>query len=91
MTVMALAGFLLYLDWRSILYALFGGLLAQFAYIAAGSILGVIHLPAMVMGFLVVTIFFSYAAQGLGFVTPVPLLKLSTPEESFLKDADLEK
>ncbi len=90
-TVMALAGFLIYLDWRSIIYALIGGLLAQFAYIASAAILGIIHLPAMVMGFTIVGIVFTYAAQGLGFVTPVPLLKLSTPEKSFLKDADLDK
>lgn len=91
MTVMALAGFLIYLDWRSVIYALFGGLLAQFTYIAATAVFDIIHLPAMVLGFVVVTLFFSLAAQGLGFVTPVPLEKISKPEESFLKDADLDK
>lgn len=91
LTAMALGGFLIYLDWRAVIYALFGAILAQFTYIAATSVLEIVHLPAMVMGFVVIGIFFALAAQGLGFVTPVPLEKISKPEECLLKDLELSE
>ncbi len=87
LTAMALAGFLLYLDYRSVIYALCAAILAMFVYIASAAVLQYVHLPAMVMGFLVTTIFFAIAAQGLGFVTVVPLEKISIPEKCMLKDA----
>lgn len=86
LTAMALGGFLVYLDYRSMIYALCGALLAQWAYIAADSILKPLELPAMMIGFLIVTTFFALAAQGLSFVTPVPLEKISKPENCVLKN-----
>lgn len=88
LTAMALGGFFLYLDYRSVIYALFGAMLAQFAYIAAVVTLEIVHLPAVVSGFVIVTLIFVYAAQGLDFVTPVPMEKISKPENTLLKNAD---
>jgi urea transporter len=89
LTAMALGGFLLYLDYRSIIYAMFGALLSQLTYIAADTLLKPLELPAMMMGFLLITIFFSLAAQGLSFVTPVPLEKISKPENCILKNGQI--
>lgn len=85
LTAMALAGFLLYLDWRSVGIALLGALSAQWVYIAAGVILKPLGLPAMPIGFCIVTWFVVLAAQGLDAFTPVPLEKLSKPENCILK------
>ena len=89
LTVMALAGFFLYLDYRSIIYALFGGLLAQLVYIAASVVLKPMGLPAMVAGFALTTACFVLAAQVFGFVKVVPMEKLSKPENCILKNGEI--
>lgn len=89
LTAMALAGFFLYLDWRTIILALLGALLAQWVYIAAGVILKPLGLPAMPIGFCITTWFFVLAAQGLGAIKPVPLEKVSKPENCILKNGEV--
>ncbi|MGB5168169.1 MAG: urea transporter [Acidimicrobiia bacterium] len=87
LTMMALGGFFIYLDWRAFLYALIGGVLAMWVYIAAESILAGSHLPAMVAGFAIVNAFMTYAAKFLGTVRLVDMENLSIPEKSLLKNA----
>lgn len=86
LTVMALAGFFLYLDYRSVIYALIGGAVAQMVYLAATQVLTPLGLPAMVAGFVITTAFFVLGAQGLATIEVIPLEKVSKPENSLLRD-----
>lgn len=56
-------------------------------YVAAESILAGSFLPAMVAGFAIVNAIMTYSAKFLGSVRLIDMENLSTPEESFLKDA----
>lgn len=85
LTAMALAGFFLYLDWRSLGMAFLGALLAQWVYIAAVVFLKPLGVPAMPAGFVLVTWIIVLGAQGLDAFTPVPLDKVSKPENCILK------
>lgn len=87
LTMMALGGFFIYLDWRAFIYAVIGGLLAMWVYVAVESILAGSFLPAMVAGFAIVNAIMTYSAKFLGSVRLVDMENLSIPEKSLLKDA----
>ena len=87
LTMMALGGFFIYLDWRSFIYAVIGGVLAMWVYVAIESISAGSFLPAMVAGFAIVNVIMTYAAKFLGSVRLIDMANLSIPEKSFLKDA----
>lgn len=87
LTMMALAGFFIYLDWRAFVYALIGALLALWVFVAVEAMLEGSFLPAMVAGFALVNAVMTYAAKYLGSVRLVDMANLSIPEKSFLKDA----
>jgi len=87
LTMMALGGFFIYLDWRAFIYAVIGGVLAMWVYVAIESILAGSFLPAMVAGFAIVNVIMTYAAKFLGSVRLIDMANLSIPEKSFLKDA----
>lgn len=85
--VIGLAGFFLYFELRSVLYALIAGILALLIHVMAGVILKPWGLPPIVAAFVITTLIFMWGAQGLKFVTPVPVERLSKPEDSLLKNA----
>jgi urea transporter len=87
LTCMALGGFFLYLTWRSVLYALLGALLSMWAFVALAALLNPLGLPALTVGFVVVTWIMLLGAQAFDFVKLVPLARLSKPEEH-LKHAE---
>ena len=87
LTMMALGGVFIYLDWRSFIYAVIGNVLAMWVFMAASTILAVFHLPAMVIGFAIVTALMTYSAKFFGAVRLIDMDKISIPEKSLLKDA----
>jgi urea transporter len=81
LTAMALGGFFLYFTWRSTVYALLGSILALWAFVVLAALLNPIGLPALSSGFVVVVAIMMLGAQTYEFVRPVPLDRLSRPEE----------
>ena len=81
LTCMALGGFFLYFTWRSVVYALLGALLSMWAFVAFATLLNPLGLPALTVGFVVVTWIMLLGAQTYDFVKLVPLTRLSKPEE----------
>ena len=87
LTAMALGGFFLYFNRWTVIYALLGGLLSIWAFLAFAALLNPLGLPALTIGFVVVTWIMLLGAQTYDFVKLVPLSKLSKPEEH-LKQAE---
>ena len=81
LTAMALGGFFLYFNGWTVIYALLGGLLSIWAFLAFAALLNPLGLPALTIGFVVVTWIMLLGAQTYDFVKLVPLSRLSKPEE----------
>jgi urea transporter len=81
LTAIALGGFYLYFSWRSVIYALLGALLSIWFFVALSVILEPMGLPATVLPMVLVVWIMLLGAQTFGFVKPVPLSKISRPEE----------
>lgn len=69
------------------MYAVIGGILATWVYVAVESILAGSFLPAMVAGFAIVNAIMTYRAKFLSTVRLINMENLSIRERSFLKDA----
>ncbi len=81
LTAIGLGGFFLVFSGRSLVYALIGSLLALWVFLVMAVLLNPLGLPALSIGFVLVTAIMMLGAQTFGFVQQVPLTQLSKPEE----------
>ena len=82
LTAMALGGVFLVLTWRSLLYALFGAVIASWLWASVAIFLKPIGMPVLTSTFVLVTwlmLLGQYAFQAL---VPVPPAESTTPEEN---------
>jgi len=81
LTAIGLGGFFLVFNRRSLVYALIGSLLALWVFLVMAVLLNPLGLPALSIGFVLVTAIMMLGTQTFGFVQQVPLTQLSKPEE----------
>jgi urea transporter len=81
LTAIGLGGFFLVFSGSSLVYALIGSLLALWVFLVMAVLLNPLGLPALSIGFVLVTAIMMLGAQTFGFVRQVPLTQLSKPEE----------
>ena len=81
LTAIGLGGFFLVFNGRSLVYALIGSLLALWVFLVMAVLLNPLGLPALSIGFVLVTALMMLGAQTYDFVQPIPLEQLSKPED----------
>jgi urea transporter len=81
LSAIGLGGFFLVFSGRSLVYALIGSLLALWVFLVMAVLLNPLGLPALSIGFVLVTAIMMLGAQTFGFVHQIPLTHLSKPEE----------
>jgi urea transporter len=82
LTAMALGGVFLVLTWRSLLYAVFGAVLASWLWASVAIFLTPIGMPVLTSTFVLVSWLMLLGQAGFKALVPVPPAESTTPEEN---------